>query len=71
MGNNMCPSATIIGEKNTYSVDNHYNFVENDKIEEGTLINVKNTSLDPYDYHVGKNNVDSFKNLEQSLTHIC
>ena len=42
MGNNMVPYAIIIGEKFTFFIAHHYNFIENDKIEEGTLVNATN-----------------------------
>ena len=71
MGNNMVPYVFIIGENNTYFLYHHYKSIENDKIEEGTLLNVTNNSLDPYDYHVQKCGLDSFKKLEHSLIHTC
>ena len=37
--------------------------MENDKIQEGMLLNSSNDSLDPYDYHLNKNGLDCFKNL--------
>ena len=48
---------------------NRYKFIENNKIEERTLLNATNNSLDPFDYHVEKCGVDSFKKLECSLIH--
>ena len=42
---------------------------ENDKIEEGTLLNATNDSIDPFDYHLGKCGEDSFKTLEHSEIH--
>ena len=69
MGNNMIPHAIMIGERYTYFLYHHYKFIENDKIEEGTLLNTTNTSLDPYDYHLEKCGIDSFKKLERSLIH--
>ena len=48
-----------------------YKFIENDKIEKGTLLNATNTSLAPYDYHVAKCGKYSFKKLEHSLVHTC
>ena len=60
LGNNMCPHPFTVGEKYTYFISNHYKFIENDKIEEGTLLNGKNNNLDPFLYHLGKC-VDSFK----------
>ena len=69
MGNNMIPFAIIIGERYTYFLYHRYKFIENDKIEEGTLLNATSGSLDPFDYHVEKFGVDSNKRLERSLIH--
>ena len=69
MGNNMIPYATMIGERFTYFLYYRYKLIENDKIEEDTLLNATNTSLDPYDYHLEKCGIDSFKNLERNLIH--
>ena len=71
MGNNMIPYPIIIAEKYTYFIYNRYKFIENDKIEEDTLLNTINGSLDPFDYHVEKCGIDSFKKLERSLIHTC
>ena len=67
--NNMIPYAIMIGEKYTYFLDHHYKFIENNKIEEGTLLNTTNDSFDPYDYHLEKCGIDSFKKLEGNLIH--
>ena len=67
IANNMIPYAIIIGEKYTYFVAHHYKFIENDKIEEATLLN--STNGYPYDYHLDKCGVDSFKKLERILIH--
>ena len=69
MGNNMLPCTIAIGEKYTYFLYHRYKFVENDKIEERTLLNVTNNSLDPYDYHLEECGKDSFKKLERNLIH--
>ena len=69
MGNNMIPYAIMIGERYTYFLYYRYKIIENDKIEEGTLLNATNTSLDPYDYHLEKCGIDSFKKLERILIH--
>ena len=69
MGNNMIPYAIMIGERYTYFLCHHYKFIENDIIEEGTLLNATNNSLDPYDYHLEKCGINSFKKLERSLIH--
>ena len=37
MGNNMTPYVFAIGTRYTYFISTHYNFIENDKIEESTL----------------------------------
>ena len=67
MGNNMIACAIIVGEKYTYFLYHRYKFIQNDKIEEGTLLNATNNSLDPYDYHVEKCGIDAFKKLENEL----
>ena len=69
MGNNMSPYAIMIGERYTYFLYHRYKFIENDKIEEGTLLNATNISLDPYEYHLEKCGIDSFKELERILIH--
>ena len=47
MGNNMIPYAIMVGEKYTYFLYHRYKFFENDKIEEGKLLNSADGSLDP------------------------
>ena len=69
MGNNMIPHAIMIGERYTYFLYHRYKFIENDKIEEGTLLNATNESLNIFDYHLEKCGIDSFKKLERSLIH--
>ena len=69
MGNNMIPFAIIIGEKFTYFIAHHYKVIENDRIEEGTLLN--STNGYPYDYHLDKCGVFSFKKLGRSLIQTC
>ena len=54
MGNNMIPHTFAVGEKYTYFLSTHYKLIGNDKIQEGTLLNPSNDSLDPYDYHLSK-----------------
>ena len=63
MGNNMIPYTFAIGEKYTYFISTHYNFIGNDKSEEGMSINASNNSLDPYDCHLSKNGLDCFIKL--------
>ena len=66
MGNNMIPYTFPVGDKYTYFLSSHYKIIQNDKIEEGTLLNATNDSSDPFDYHLGKCGVDSFKTLEHT-----
>ena len=69
MVNNVVSYAIILGEKNTYFLYHRYEIIENDKIEDGILLNTTNGSLDPLDYHLEKCGVDSFKRLKRSLIH--
>ena len=69
MGNNLVPYSFAIVEKYTYFVYHRYKFIENDKNEEGTLLNATNGSLHPFDYHLEKYGVGCFKKLERSLIH--
>ena len=59
----MIPYTFAIGENYTYFLSSQYKFIENDKIQEGTLLNSSNDSLDPYEYHLSKNGLDCFKKL--------
>ena len=63
MGNNMTPYVLAEGTRYTYFISQHYKFIENDEIEEGTLLNSSDDSLDPYDNHLRKNGLDCFKKL--------
>ena len=70
MANNMIPYTFAVAEKYSCFISTHYNsFYENDKMEEGTLLNATNDSLDPFDYHLGECAADSFKKLVHSQIH--
>ena len=69
MGNKMFSYTSAVGEKCTCSISTHYKFIKNDKIEAGTLLNATNESLDPFDYHLEKCGINSFKKLECSQIH--
>ena len=58
-------------ERYPYLISTRYKYIENDKIGEGALLNATNDCLDPFDYHLGKCGVDSFKTLEHTRTHTC
>ena len=66
MGNNTIPYTPAVGENYTYFLSSHYKFIQNDKIEECTLLNATNDSSDPLDYHLEDCGVDSFKTLDYS-----
>ena len=70
MGNNMCRYGIMVGKIYTYFIAHHCTFIEIDKIEEGALSNPTDNSLDPFDYHVEKCGVDSFRKLEYSRIHL-
>ena len=38
-GNNMTPYVFAVGSRYTFFISTHYKFIENDKIEEGPLLN--------------------------------
>ena len=66
MGKMMTPLSCAVGEKYTYFKSIHYKFIENDKIEGDTLLNLSSKSFDPFDYHVSKNGLDCFEKLLDS-----
>ena len=51
MRNNMIRIAIAVGKNYIYFIYDPYKIIENNKIEEGTLLNSTNDSVDPYDYH--------------------
>ena len=71
MGNNMIPYTFAVGEKYTYFLSSHYKFIQNEKMEDGTLLNASNNSLDPYDYQVEKCGEGVLKKLEHTQIHTC
>ena len=62
-----------VGDRYTYFISKHYNYIENDKIEECTLLglldtersslNNTNINLDPFAYHLEKCGEDIFKQM--------
>ena len=52
-----------MGSRYTCFISTHYNFIENDKIDEDTLLNSSDDSLDPYDYNLSEIGLDCFKKL--------
>ena len=49
---NMIPFAIAVGEEYTYFISDDHKFIENERIEGGTLFNSANDSVHPCDYHV-------------------
>ena len=62
----MIPYTIVVGKKITYFSSFLYKFFQNDKIEEATLLNASNNSLDPCDFHVEKCGEDVLKKLEHT-----
>ena len=46
---NIVPFTFEVWRKHTSFLSSHYKFIQNDKNEEGTLINATNDSSDPFD----------------------
>ena len=70
MCDNMIPFTSVVGEKYTYFISTHYIFIENNKIEGGTLLNATNDNSDPSENHLEKSGLKSFKKLECSQIHL-
>ena len=65
IGNNMVLYDILIGQKYTFFIAHHYKFIENDKIEEGILLNSSNQ----FTYHLEKCGRFAFKRLERNQSH--
>ena len=65
VGNNMIPYTFAVGENYKYFLSSHYKFIQMERIEEGTLLNPSDNSLDPYDYHVEKCGEAAFKKRQK------
>ena len=69
IGNNMTPYALAIGEKFTCFIYHCYKFIENEKIQESSLLNTSDNSMDPYYYHFEKCDDSVFKTVEANRIH--
>ena len=59
-----------VGERYTNFISKQFKFIENQKIiEEGTLLNSTNNSLDPFAYHLAKIGEGGFKTMECNQMH--
>ena len=59
----MTPYVFAVETRYTHFISTYYSFIENVKIEESTLIISSIDSLDPYDYHLSKIELDCFEKL--------
>ena len=64
MGNNMTPNAIAVFTKIQIFLFDLYKFFENERTEEGTLLNSTNNSFDPFHYHLAKCGEGAFKTME-------
>ena len=69
MGNPMLPYAVAVGEKYTNFISDHQKYIENDKLEELTLLNTTENSSDPFDYHFFKNGENALTRLTREVVH--
>ena len=63
MGNNLIPYSIAIGMKSIYFLTPHFKFIRRDKIDYDKLLNTKEWSVDPFDYHISQCGKDLFKKL--------
>ena len=52
MGSNLTPYSITKDEENIYFLTPHFKFIENDWIDDRDLLNTKEISIAPFDYHV-------------------
>ena len=69
MSNSMTAFSIDVGEKYTYFIPNHCKLIEDDKVEEGTLLNESVINNDPYAYHLANCGAGAFKTVEYSRVH--
>ena len=69
IGNNMVSFPIAVGEKFIFFLYNSWKFFETNKIEKDSLLNRTKNSLDPFDYHVERCSINSFKKIEYSIIH--
>ena len=65
----MISTCTTVGEKYTFFVSDHYRFIENERIEEGFLIDSTYDRIDPFDYHKLKCGEDIFETKQCNQIH--
>ena len=70
IGNNMVSFPIAVGGKYIYFLDNSWKFIETNKIEEGSLLNRTNNSIDPFEYHIERCGLNSFLKKENIVLFI-
>ena len=63
MGNNLSPYSIAVGDENICFLTPHFNFIKEDKIVESEFLNINESSVDPFDYHISNCGKDSLKKL--------
>ena len=64
MGNNLTLYSIAVGYKNVYFLTPHFEFVKRKLVIDVDLLNAKENSLDPFDYHASNCGEHSFKQLQ-------
>ena len=62
----LTPYTIAIGEENTYLLNPHFQFIKNDKINDCELLNTKESSVDPFDYHVSNRGKKTLEKLRKN-----
>ena len=52
MGKNLAPYSIAVGHENIYFLTPHFKFNKKDKIIDNELLKTKQSSVDPFDYHI-------------------
>ena len=63
MGDNMIPYSIAIGEEDIYFLSPHCNYIKRAKIKDDELLKTRESSFDPFDYHLEKHGPNRFGNL--------
>ena len=69
MGNNSSSWSVAIGADNIYFLTSHSKFIKREKINDNELLKTKESSVDPFDYHVSNCGKNSFKKLRKYKIH--
>ena len=67
MGSNLTPYSRAKGGENIYVLSPHFKFIGRKKILDNELLKTKESSVDPFDYHVSNCGKNSFKSLRNKI----